>query len=286
MLNIDEISDYRDLLKNYYVQKKLDMPLYSYKMLGQKLELDTSHVFRILNKVHHLPNRCIPLAKEMLGLKGRSAELFEILVAASKTKSKAKKEKYYNMALALQDVKLHQMNSNELLFLSKWWIPVVRALIEIKGKTIPVQQLIKNIRPAITQEQSDEAMRVLKELKLITPLASEKYAASQANFTSAGAAKVTAIRNYQKELLGLAQNAIDSIDPAERNITSLMVSVDDETFSDLKEMTLEFRRQVQKRVEEVKDPTRVMQFAFALYPVANIPNEKTMDTSSKKGGEK
>ena len=286
MLNIDEISDYRDLLKNYYVQKKLDMPLYSYKMLGQKLELDTSHVFRILNKVHHLPNRCIPLAKELLGLKGRSAELFEILVAASKTKSKAKKEKYYNMALALQDVKLHQMNSNELLFLSKWWIPVVRALIEIKGKTVPVQQLIKNIRPAITQEQSDEAMTVLKELKMITPLASEKYAASQANFTSAGAAKVAAIRSYQKQLLGLAQDALDSVDPAERNITSLMVSVDDETFSDLKDMTLEFRRQVQKRVEEVKNPTRVMQFAFALYPVANIPNEKTLDVSSKKGGEK
>ena len=27
MLNIDEISDYRDLLKNYYTQRKLDMPL-------------------------------------------------------------------------------------------------------------------------------------------------------------------------------------------------------------------------------------------------------------------
>lgn len=31
MLNIDEISDYRDLLKQYYVQRKLDMPLYSYE---------------------------------------------------------------------------------------------------------------------------------------------------------------------------------------------------------------------------------------------------------------
>ena len=162
----------------------------------------------------------------------------------------------------------------------------MRALIEIKGKTVPVQQLIKNIRPAITQEQADKAMHVLKELKLITPLASEKYAATQANFTSAGAAKVAAIRNYQKQLLGLAQNALDTIEPAERNISSLMVCVDDETFSDLKEMTLEFRRQVQKRVEEVKEPTRVMQFAFALYPVADIPNEKPLDASTKKGGEK
>ena len=43
MLNINEISDYRDLLKNYYTQRKLDMPLYSYKMMGQKLGLETGN---------------------------------------------------------------------------------------------------------------------------------------------------------------------------------------------------------------------------------------------------
>ena len=95
MLNIDEISDYRDLLKNYYTQRKLDMPLYSYKMMGQKLGLDTSQVFRVLNKELHLPNRSIPLAKDLLDLKGRKGELFEILVAASKTKSPAKKDKLF-----------------------------------------------------------------------------------------------------------------------------------------------------------------------------------------------
>ena len=87
MLNIDEISDYRDLLKNYYTQRKLDMPLYSYKMMGQKLGLDTSQIFRVLNKELHLPNHSIPLAKDLMDLKGRSGEIFEILVAAAKAKS-------------------------------------------------------------------------------------------------------------------------------------------------------------------------------------------------------
>lgn len=116
MLNIDEIGDYRDLLKNFYVQKKLEFPLYSYKMMGQKLELETSQMFRILNKVLHLPTRSIPLAKKLLNLKGRDSELFEILVAASKTKSKSKKDKLYKIALSLQDVSLQKLNTNELLF--------------------------------------------------------------------------------------------------------------------------------------------------------------------------
>ena len=270
MLNIDEISDYRDLLKNFFVQRKLDMPLYSYKMMGQKIGLETSQMFRVLNKELHLPNRCVPLARDLLGLKGRDGEMFEILVAASKTKSQAKKEKLYKMVLNLRDVEMRQMSSNEMLFLSKWWIPVVRALIEIEGKTTPISQLVKKIRPAISKEQADEAIRVLRELKLITPLASEKYAATQVNFTAVGAGKATAIRSYQNQLLSLAQNALVSIGPEQRDITSLMVGVDEDGFSDLKEMTQEFRRQVQKRADEVESPTKVMQFVFSLYPVADV----------------
>lgn len=110
MLNIDEIGDYRDLLKNYFAERKLEFSLYSYKMMGQKLGLETSQMYRILNKELHLPNRSIPFAKDLLGLKGRSGELFEILVAASKTKSQAKKDKLYRMAIALKDVKMRAIN--------------------------------------------------------------------------------------------------------------------------------------------------------------------------------
>jgi len=270
MLNIDEISDYRDLLKNFYVQKKIEFPLYSYNMLAQKLGLETSQVFRILNKVLHLPSRSIPLAKELLGLKGRDAELFEILVAANKTKSQAKKDKLYKMALDLRDVPMRQINTNELLFLSKWWIPVVRALIQVNGGRGEVTRLQKQIKPAVSKEQVEEAIRVLKELGLITPLASGRYSVTPANFTSAGTPKVTAIRSYQNQLLSLAQDSIVNVDPKNRNISSLMVCVDDSGFEDLKNMTLEFRRQVQKRVEDIQSANRIMQFVFSLFPVAEV----------------
>lgn len=275
MLNMDEIGDYRDLLKNYYTQRKLEMPLYSYKMMGQKLGLETSQMFRVLNKELHLPNRSIPLAKDLLELKGRNGEIFEILVAASKTKSPTKKDKLYKMVLSLQDVDLRKFNASEYLFLSKWWIPVVRALIEMNNGHAEVSRLVKQISPAVTEDQVREAIEVLKDLKLITPLASERYAVTTANFTSIGSAtKATAIRSYQNQLLTLAQNALVAVEPSKRNISSLLVGVDDDCFSDLNEMTLEFRRQVQKRAGEVKNVRRAMQFVFALYPVAEMDDDE------------
>ncbi len=285
MLNLDEIGDYRDLLKNFFVQKKLEFPLYSYKMMGQKLGLETSQMFRVLNKVSHLPAQSIPLSKKLLGLKGRDGELFEILVAASRTKSKAKKDKLYKMALALQDVSLRKLNSNELMFLSRWWIPVVRSIIEINGGRADVNTLVKQISPAVSKEQVEEAIRVLKELGLIVPLASERFSVATANFTSAGTSKVTAIRSYQNQLLTLAQNALVNIPPAERNVSSVLACVDEECFEDLIEMTQEFRRQVQKRVADVNSPKKVVQFVFSLYPVADI-SEKNNDTESPDKKEK
>lgn len=282
MLNIDEISDYRDLLKDYYVQRKVEFPLYSYKMMGQKLDLETSQMFRVLNKVFHLPTRSVPLAKDLLKLKGRDGELFEILVAASKTKSQAKREKLYKMALALKDVKMRSLDTNELQFLSKWWIPVVRTTLEMNGGDAITTKLMRQIRPALSKEQVEDAIRILRELELITPLASNRYAITQANFTTAGAAKVTAIRSYQNQLLALAQDSIVNVNPDMRNISSLLVGVDEECFEDLKNMTLEFRRQVQKRVEEVPKATRAMQFIFALYPVSDVAeNEPSKNGLSK-----
>ena len=282
MLNIDEIGDYRDLLKNFFVQKKLEFPLFSYKMMGQKLGLETSQVFRILNKASHLPAQNIPQSKKLLGLKGRDGELFEILVAASRTKSKAKKEKLYKMALALQDVSLRKLNSNEILFLSRWWIPVVRSIIEINGGKADFQTIAKQITPTISKDQVEEAIQVLKGLKMITPLASERYAVTTANFTSAGASKVSAIRNYQNQLLTLAQNALVNISPEERNISSVLACVDDECFEDLVEMTHEFRRQVQKRVADVSAPKKVVQFIFSLYPVADISDKEIPNKNARK----
>ena len=52
---------------------------------------------------------------------------------------------------------------------------------------------------------------------------------------------------YQNQLLALAQNSLIAVEPTKRNISSLLVGVDEDCFSDLNEMTLEFRRRSENR---------------------------------------
>ena len=69
-------------------------------------------------------------------------------------------------------------------------------------------------------------------------------------------------------MLALASDSLDNVPVTERNVSTLTLSVDQSCFEDLGEMLREFRRLVQKRVDEAKNSDRVMQLSMAFYPVA------------------
>lgn len=268
MTNFSDVADYRDLLKSYYEQRKKEMPFYSYRMMGDKLGLDSSYLYRVLQKKQHLPAHVIPAAKELLDFDGRSAEYFDLLVAAGVAKSADKKAELMAKAVALRDVERHSLQQAELKLLENWWIPAVRAYLELNGGIVNIKKIAKDLCPPITEEQAAEAIEILKEVGLVKNVASGRLALTDAHLTVGGQEKSAAVRHFQKQVLFLASEALDSVPVNERNISTLTLSVDQACFDDLGEMLREFRRLVQKRVDESKRPDRVMQLSMAFYPVA------------------
>ena len=268
MVTFSDIADYRDFLKEFYDRRKVEMPFYSYRMMGDKLGLDSSYLYRVLQKKQHLPAHALPAAKEILALSGREAEYFDLLYSAAVSKDKTKREELMAKALSLRDVERHSLQAAELKLLENWWIPAVRAYLELNGGVVNVKQIAKDICPPITEEQALEAIETLKEVGLVKKLASGKLALTEAHLTVGGPEKAKAVRNFQRQVLKLASDALENIPVEERNISTLTLSVDQSCFEDLGDMLREFRRLVQKRVDGAKNPDRVMQLSMAFYPVA------------------
>lgn len=268
MVTFSDIADYRDFLKSYYDKRKEEMPFYSYRMMGDKLGLDSSYLYRVLQKKQHLPAHALPAAKDILALNGRSAEYFDLLYSAAVSKDKGKREELMAKALALRDVDRHSLEAAELKLLRNWWIPAVRAYLELNGGVVNIKQIANDICPPITEAQAEDAVEILKEVGLVKKLASGKLALTEAHLTAGGPEKAAAVREFQKQVLSLASDALDNIPVNERNISTLTLSVDQSCFEDLGDMLREFRRLVQKRVDEAKNPDRVMQLSMAFYPVA------------------
>ena len=268
MVTFSDIADYRDFLKDYYERRKAEMPFYSYRMMGDKLGLDSSYLYRVLQKKQHLPAHALQAAKEILALSGREAEYFDLLFSAAVSKDRAKKEELMAKALSLRDVERHSLQAAELKLLENWWIPAVRAYLDLNGGVVNVKQIAKDICPPITEDQVNEAIEILKEVGLVKKLASGRLALTDAHLTVGGPEKAQAVRKFQRQVLALASDSLDNVPVTERNVSTLTLSVDQSCFEDLGEMLREFRRLVQKRVDEAKNSDRVMQLSMAFYPVA------------------
>jgi uncharacterized protein (TIGR02147 family) len=274
MRSIFEYLDYRDPLKDAFEERKASMPFYGYRMMAETLGLDTSYIFRLLQKDTHLPARCQSRAISFLGLSGRSSEYFTLMVAyARERNSKARKE-ILDKAMALRDVARHQLLDGEVAYFQDWWIVALRSMLEIvDGKVVP-KELASRLNPPISEEDVTRAFALLQGLGLVKRASSNRLALSDTHLTvGTGIEKVQAVRHYQRQILALAAESLDRFSPERRDVSVITLAVDAEKALLIKEMLRECRRQIQKCVEEVPHPDRVMQMAMAFFPVCEAKDK-------------
>jgi uncharacterized protein (TIGR02147 family) len=267
-MTIYDYTDYRDIIRDFYLEKKNGNSRYSYSVLGQAIGLNASHVFCIVEKKRNLPVRCVPAVKKVLGLTGRAARYFDFLLAASRTKSEKTKTEILAKAFQLRDVKTHSLADKEQKYLSDWWTPVIRALIEVNQGRVDAKEISDSLEPSIEVEKVQESIDILQELGFIQDLGNSRVKLADAHINIAGEQRAQAIRQFQANVMQIGARSLNTIAPADRDISTLTMAVDQQGFEDIKAMIQEFRKDVQIRVDKCGKPTRVLQMNLALFPVA------------------
>jgi uncharacterized protein (TIGR02147 family) len=236
--------------------------------MGQKLAIDGAQLFRVIQGIQHLPPRCIPNAKELLELSGREADYFDLIFAAAKTRNISKRNGLLDKAYSLRDVYRHKLSIQEMNLFSQWWFPPVLSFLEVTGGRANPREIAKQLIPQITEEQAEEAIAFLKAHNFIRKQSSGKFKLAQPHITASGPEKAASIRSYQKNAMLMGAEAIDRFPVPERNASTLTLAIDEECFDDICNMAQEFRRQVQKRIEEATKPDRVINLTMSIYPIA------------------
>lgn len=268
MTTIYDYTDYRDIIRDFYLEKKKGNAKYSYTVLGNAIGLNASHVFCIVEKKRNLPVRCVPSVKKVLGLTGRAAQYFDLLLAASRTKSEKTKADILAKASLLKDVKKHYLQNKEQKYLSDWWTPVIRALIEVNQGRLDAKEISESLEPSIGVEKVQESIDLLKELGFIQSLGNDRVKLADAHINIAGEERAQAIRQFQANVMQIGARSLNAIEPANRDISTLTMAVDQKGFEDIKSMIQEFRKEVQIRVDKCGKPSKVLQMNLALFPVA------------------
>ncbi|MBK9577894.1 MAG: TIGR02147 family protein [Fibrobacteres bacterium] len=273
MRPVFEYLDYRDILKEAFEEKKVSTPLYSYRMLAENFGLDTSNMFRVLQKDSHLPARCQSRALEFLGLTGRSGEYFLLLIAYARERNAKARAEILEKAMDLRDVERRRLTDQELAYYRDWWVVAIRSLVEVMDGRVRPAELAERLSPSISEEEASRALDLLLGLGLVKKASSGRLLLSEVHITAGGEEQTEAVRQFQRQILSLASEAIERFPREKRDISTITFAVDHDAFVEIREMLRESRRQIQKRIEESKNPDRVMQLAMALFPLAPRPEE-------------
>jgi uncharacterized protein (TIGR02147 family) len=265
--DLGDTLDYRDLLLAAYEQRKADNPLYSYRLMAGKLGLNVSHLYRILRKDLHLTLDKVPAAYDLLRLQGREAEHFELLVQFARARSERSRSALMERILDLREPHRQALASAQFKALSRWQAPVVRALA-LSGETDPCR-IGSRMRPAQSPEVVERTLSDLEAAGLLLRTPDGRWGSSDIHLTTGSSFRSEAVRHYQREVLELASAAIRTVPREQRDITSLVVEVDEETRLEIIEMVRECRRQIVRRIERSASPDRVLQLVFAAFPVAD-----------------
>ena len=88
MPEVLDYLEYREFLKDWFVETKKDNPFTSYRYLGQKTGVDPAWLVRVFQKEGHLNEGTLPAFIRLCGLDDRRAEYFKTLYRFNKTKAK------------------------------------------------------------------------------------------------------------------------------------------------------------------------------------------------------
>lgn len=267
MTSIFELLDYRDYLKSHYEIKKKGNRYFSYKVFANAVGMDQSHLAKVLMHHMHLPPDKISHFTRYLDLQGSEKEYFESLVHFGRAVSPSEVKLWFEKLQLIRPPQFRVITNDQFEYFSHWYTPVIRSLLGIIGECSPTD-LSSRIQPKISAAEVNAAIELLFRLGMIEKNESQ-WKLSEPHIGSGQVSNSRVLREYHRQVLDIAVGSIDTIPIQNRDISSLVIAIDDFAFDDIRSMTRDFRMAIQKRIDQVEHANRVYHFNIQIVPVAN-----------------
>jgi uncharacterized protein (TIGR02147 family) len=268
MVTIFDYLDYREFLRDYYLDAKRNKPFFSYRFIGNRVGMDSSYVIKVLQGNLHISAQKINGFIKLLELGDREAEFFETLVHFGRSKTERQRKAYFERLFSLSSVKAQCLEPDRYEFFQKWYYPAVWAIINCVPFNGDFHALAEKCMPAITVWDAKRAVRLLARLGLIAKEADGNYHTTEQNLTTGWKWYSQAIENNQREMVRLAGEAIGRFDREMRDISTVTMGIDEKALPEIREHIRQFRSSLISIVNSYAGTARVYQLNVQFFPLS------------------
>ncbi len=268
-LNVFDYLDYRLFLADFFAFKKSLNRHYSHRLFARKAGINSSGYFsEVLSARRQLPHAQVPAFAKAMDLGEKETAYFGLMVAYGHAKTDAARRSVYALMLAAMPVHVQQVKQSQMEYFAKWYHVAVRetlAIVAVKGDG---DELADVLDPPITAPQARAALRTLERLRLIARDGDGCWRATQVSLLSPDAPEAgMLLREFQREMMGKAAEALERVPQAERDINCVTMSVSPQGLARIKALAAEFHRQVLETVQSDRGEDRVVQLNVQVFPL-------------------
>jgi uncharacterized protein (TIGR02147 family) len=262
--------DYRQFLRDLYVERKANGSSFSYRAFSRRAGLRSTNYLRLVMQGQRnlTPQMAVRFARGF-GLDKVEVDYFCELVAYTQAKTAEERNRAFDrLAKYRQFRTVHQLSAAQASYHSSWYMPAIRELAARADFRSDPAWIARMLEPPISTAEAKKALGLLIELGLLVRDDSGRLRQAKELVTTGIGPLGHQIVNYHRVMLARASEALDRIAREEREISSVTLCVSHDTLLRLKDRIREFRRELLQIAELEGEPERVVQINFQLFPLS------------------
>ena len=195
-------------------------------------------------------------------------EYFKLMVDFTNAKEDGrKKDAFRKMEGLANEQHARVLNADAFDYYESAVNSIVRELAPLMPGALP-GNLAKKIKHNFTAQEIRDSLKLLVKLNFLKAKGENIYEQTDKVITGSSDSLALALRSMNGQMIDLAREAIDKIDPAERNISGVTVGVNADALKRITDAVDTCRKQVVAIASECKKIDQVYRLNLQLFPLS------------------
>jgi len=270
-------KSYREFLRDWFDAKKSIQSNFSHRRLAQLAGLKSPNfIHLVINGKRNLGLKSIPDIAKALKLKKYEEKYFDALVRLEQSSSYEEASKCINSMLKIRSSKgVDELGADLFKLYSKWENVLIREMVSLCPGKVTAEWLMESTVKHLTKTQVNNALNTLCEIGLLKVDEDHGYISTQKTIKSGDNIYSVALSRFQREMIVLATEAINTLDASRRESSSVTVQLSWEQVELVKQKIRELKNEL-IALEGVDRPEEVFQVNFQLFPMTRISKKMNL----------
>jgi uncharacterized protein (TIGR02147 family) len=283
MPDLTKYTDYRKFLNDYYIERKMEDPDFTFMTFSSFSGLKSKgFLYNVIQGKRNLNGNHIAGLLKVLKLNAFEKRFFETLVRFNQETDATLKKKHYDILSEIKAKGKHPwkgqiLRKDQFEFYSKYHHSVIRSLIGLLGFKGDYTQLAKKVYPKITPRQARLSVQLLIRLGLVKKV-KNTCSITDKSISTPPEIESVAVLDFHRQTLELALKSLMELPKNKRNFSSVTLGLSPSGYRKMCDEIVASRFRQIEIAEKDKGSGEVYQLNYQLFPVSKIVTRRGRQT--------